>query len=393
MRNACGSIALLNLVMNIPNVELGKHINRFRNSTKDMSPNQRGKAVAEFAFVRQAHNSWARKSDMMNEDKLLRENVLKKNQYKKRGTTARPSRKKKKDEYENAYHYIAYMPANGEIWRMDGMEKSAESFGSYSEETWLAQVVSVLQERMELLVNQGIQFNVLAMTKDPLLNIRTDLAQNIKSISALESRLEEVQPSLRGPVTNGHEINAQDQRSLTPDSLSKSEKGVEKYSEADTINGDTAMTKEGSPESPYPLRGPVPLYGIDSSMIENLGALLRACHILENDPNPAPATLLRLYRDLAADQAKLRDAYMDEESKQRSEEKKAEARRWDYVPLVRQWVKYLAEAEDLDTGKPVLDELIKQDKEDEEKMDVDDSRSASNFSKSASPKGLMRRGG
>ena len=58
--NACASVALLNIVNNIPNLELGPNLQSFKDFTKDFTPALRGNAIANFAFVKQIHNSFAR---------------------------------------------------------------------------------------------------------------------------------------------------------------------------------------------------------------------------------------------------------------------------------------------------------------------------------------------
>ena len=58
--NACASVALLNIVNNIPNIELGDHLRGFKDFTSDFSPALRGDAIANFDFVKQIHNSFAR---------------------------------------------------------------------------------------------------------------------------------------------------------------------------------------------------------------------------------------------------------------------------------------------------------------------------------------------
>lgn len=58
--NACASVALLNIVNNIPEVELGEHLLQFKDFTKDFTPALRGDAIGNFHFVKRIHNSFAR---------------------------------------------------------------------------------------------------------------------------------------------------------------------------------------------------------------------------------------------------------------------------------------------------------------------------------------------
>lgn len=45
---------------NIPNIELGDNLRGFKDFTADFSPALRGDAIANFDFVKQIHNSFAR---------------------------------------------------------------------------------------------------------------------------------------------------------------------------------------------------------------------------------------------------------------------------------------------------------------------------------------------
>lgn len=65
---ACASIAILNLVNNIPNIDLGKELRDFKEFTKDMNPLMRGDTIDSFDFVKRVHNSFARENDMLNAD-------------------------------------------------------------------------------------------------------------------------------------------------------------------------------------------------------------------------------------------------------------------------------------------------------------------------------------
>lgn len=58
--NACASVALLNIVNNVLCIELGDNLRAFKDFTKDFTPALRGDAIANFKFVKEIHNSFAR---------------------------------------------------------------------------------------------------------------------------------------------------------------------------------------------------------------------------------------------------------------------------------------------------------------------------------------------
>lgn len=65
---ACASIAILNLVNNLPDIDLGKELLDFREFTQNMDPLMRGDTIDSFDFVKRIHNSFARENDMLNAD-------------------------------------------------------------------------------------------------------------------------------------------------------------------------------------------------------------------------------------------------------------------------------------------------------------------------------------
>ena len=60
INNACASVALLNIVNNVPDIELGENLLAFKNFTASFSPALRGDAIGNFNFVRGIHNSFVR---------------------------------------------------------------------------------------------------------------------------------------------------------------------------------------------------------------------------------------------------------------------------------------------------------------------------------------------
>jgi ubiquitin carboxyl-terminal hydrolase L5 len=58
--NACATVALLNIVMNIPDVDLGDALKAFKESTRLMNPPNRGQALSGDDFIRNIHNSFLR---------------------------------------------------------------------------------------------------------------------------------------------------------------------------------------------------------------------------------------------------------------------------------------------------------------------------------------------
>jgi ubiquitin carboxyl-terminal hydrolase L5 len=190
--NSCATVALMNMVNNIPSVTLGPDLDSFRKFTMPFSPAIRGEQVANYKVIKQTHNSYARKIDMLNVDSTM-EQDFKDHQKKARKTGGSKKRRTKKmDVDDNAFHFVAYMPILGEIWKLDGLDSQPQSIMSLSPEdsglgalSWLQSLAPVLQARMIDCQDGGIQFNLLAMVQDPLVDAQQSLVKHIRLVKAL----------------------------------------------------------------------------------------------------------------------------------------------------------------------------------------------------------------
>lgn len=132
-------MALLNIVNNIPGIDLGENLRHFREFTMPFTPALRGDAINNFEFVKRVHNSFARyaamirhdspmftltcrrhrKMDILNADLQLRWEA----QSKKR------SKNQESNDSDSGFHFIAFMPAMGHVWKFDGLERQPQALG------------------------------------------------------------------------------------------------------------------------------------------------------------------------------------------------------------------------------------------------------------------------
>lgn len=145
--NSCASVALLNIIMNAEQVELGDRLQAFKESTKHLSSPLRGRQIGANDFIRAAHNSFVRRIDMLEADLCLANEMesakprrARKSAGPRKGrkqgpaASGRGARKKaaaaadvSSDEF--GFHFIAYVPANGFVWELDGMRTNPRNVG------------------------------------------------------------------------------------------------------------------------------------------------------------------------------------------------------------------------------------------------------------------------
>jgi hypothetical protein len=65
---------------------------------------------------------------MLNADLALYED-LQKWERSRKIKRKRPAKKKKADENEPGFHFIAYVPIDGAVWKLDGLRRQPENLG------------------------------------------------------------------------------------------------------------------------------------------------------------------------------------------------------------------------------------------------------------------------
>lgn len=162
----------MNIINNQPNVDLGPELNVFRQSTISMSPKERGVALDSFRWVRDKHNSFATEIDKLNVDKSLRVDALEweKKKRAEEGAVTSSRRKRRKismhDELsENGFHFTAYAPCNGAVWKMDGMEPLPRELQVTHEADWLFAAVDDLRSLTQAAGADGFEFSLLSLVR------------------------------------------------------------------------------------------------------------------------------------------------------------------------------------------------------------------------------------
>ncbi|KAI8096844.1 ubiquitin carboxyl-terminal hydrolase [Halteromyces radiatus] len=151
--NVCATSALLGILLNNEDNDLniGPHLREFKEFTKDFSPIDKGLAIAGHNLLRTTHNTFGNYESRLDALQYPRYDDIK------------PTKKGKRSEMEDErYHYIAFVPANGFIWELDGYNKTPVKICPISE-NWLKLLQPELKKRMHR--SDALQFSLLSVTK------------------------------------------------------------------------------------------------------------------------------------------------------------------------------------------------------------------------------------
>jgi len=110
-------------------------------------------------------------------------------QLKNEATLRRRTKSTRDDEADAGFHFIAFVPAMGKVWKFDGLERQPQSIGDCPENDWLDLVRPNILTRMEEYEEDQIEFSILSLGRDPLLSLTEKLAINVKILELVNKRI------------------------------------------------------------------------------------------------------------------------------------------------------------------------------------------------------------
>ncbi|KAI1486066.1 cysteine proteinase [Biscogniauxia mediterranea] len=372
--NACATVALMNILMNAQGVEFGPELQQFKEATKSLPSPHRGHALDTNDFIRVIHNSVARRTDLVSEDLLLdnkfemAEKRRKMSLLKKKMAYRRVTRKKA--DRETSFHYIAYVPVDGQVWELDGFETKPLCLGPHADNaiSWLTLAGRAIQTRMlrggdDDSSSDYLSFNLLALCHSPLGALTRALSTSLRCSHALHTHFS---------ATTTTTIPSPFQ-TFSPDRLSKlsprlTRENILFFPPSPSSSSPSPSSSSSSSSSPsLPLR-PRPLppdFTITNTTITNTTTDNNNDDNNDNDNDNDittttttaldPLRASDLARDLAAEQEVLEAriaVLLDEGGASRI----VRGRRRDYTPAVHEWVRLLA-ARDGGLLRELLDEV------------------------------------
>ncbi|KAJ4002623.1 hypothetical protein NW752_012443 [Fusarium irregulare] len=190
--NACATVALLNIVMNAEGIDLGDKLRAFKESTKDLNTALRGHQISQNNFIRTIHNSFTRRMDHLNADLFLEnESCEAKSTSKRRsapkGRRRAPSRKTMRD-LDYGYHFIAYVPAGGYVWELDGLQNKPCRLDPVQDpHDWTTVARPQIEGRILQYEENQLSFNLLAVCQSPLTTYSQNIARTTASLQYLRT--------------------------------------------------------------------------------------------------------------------------------------------------------------------------------------------------------------
>ena len=313
----CGSNSLINIIFNIPNLNLGDHLETFREFTADLTPAQRGDTVGNFEFLRRVHNANLRKMEMLLGDVALMEEYNNRKPVRKAAPPPKSAKSKANgkakvkprakseepledsDFDDTAYHYAAYLPIDGNVWKLDGLDRQPSKLDECTDGDWTKVAAAMLMKRIAEVGDEG-SASILAICReeDSLSQKRHKLADTVQKLDII----------------------------------------------LDTVGNSTSPKpndKSDGPKKPMnALRGPDPALGLTQHDIDGASPIPQ--EIMDALAGEKHDKLCEMRDEILAEQEELTRDIPREMDKRAEEEARLKATQHDYEPLVRIWLEMLA---------------------------------------------------
>ncbi len=148
--NSCATHALLSVLLNCSEVELGSALTKLKQFSIGLDPESKGFAIANMVELSRAHNKHARPSNV-----------------------ALPMAGRKGSVISSAhallpetYHFVSYVPINGRLFELDGLKEYPIDHGPWGEhEDWTNLFQRTISYR--LAESENFLFNLMALIPDP----------------------------------------------------------------------------------------------------------------------------------------------------------------------------------------------------------------------------------
>lgn len=141
--NACATQALISIVLNCDKtIDIGEELRQFRDFciNAKLDSETIGETISNSPKIRDAHNSFAPPVHFSLESN-------------------RPKQK------EDAFHFVAYVPINGRLYELDGLQPAPRDHGLIGFD-WREVAAKALQERTASFNESEIRFSLMAVVDD-----------------------------------------------------------------------------------------------------------------------------------------------------------------------------------------------------------------------------------
>ncbi|VDO68667.1 unnamed protein product [Schistosoma curassoni] len=187
VQNSCATHALLSILLNRPEINIGHMLAEFQKATRYLSPEAKGLAIGSMPQLAQAHNRHAAKPLTVCKNETISNSELP--EPSQAAATAAAIAKASIGTVNcvnssdsspslatttgsnvtvpDTFHFVCYVPIGGFLYELDGLTSEPINHGPLKNPNdqfaWTEQCADVLKERMQ---EQDVRYNLLAVVPD-----------------------------------------------------------------------------------------------------------------------------------------------------------------------------------------------------------------------------------
>ncbi|XP_069693505.1 ubiquitin carboxyl-terminal hydrolase calypso isoform X2 [Periplaneta americana] len=212
--NSCATHALLSVLLNCPNINLGATLSRLKAHTSGMCPENKGWAIGNTPELAKAHNSHAMPQAKRRLDKSSGV------------STGRYT--------GEAFHFVSYVPIRGRLFELDGLKPFPMDHGPWGEkEDWTEKFRRVITDRLGIATGEqyhDIRFNLMAVVPDRRLALTHKLKMLKTNRQIVLEALQQLVKLTHPELTNGKDEgeNGDDKKEVDSINVNSGNENVKK---------------------------------------------------------------------------------------------------------------------------------------------------------------------
>ena len=170
INNSCATHALLSVLLNCEDVELGPNLTRLKKFSKGLDPESKGLAISNVLELSCSHNKHAKPSQLMTSPMVST----------RRGSVVSSAHAL----LPETYHFVSFVPINGRLIELDGLKELPIDHGPWADkEDWTDLFQRTVSERLAR--SPDCLFNLMAVVPDQI----PEISEKLKS---LQSKLDKL---------------------------------------------------------------------------------------------------------------------------------------------------------------------------------------------------------
>ena len=197
INNSCATHALLSVLLNCEDVDLGPNLTRLKKFSKGLDPESKGLAISNVLELSCAHNKHAKPSQLTVSPMVSA----------RRGSVMSSAHAL----LPETYHFVSFVPINGRLIELDGLKELPIDHGPWDEkEEWTDLFQRTVSERLAR--SPDCLFNLMAVVPDLI----PEISEKLKSLQSKMDELLEQAIKLAKTVAENEMQSSSSQTPCTP---------------------------------------------------------------------------------------------------------------------------------------------------------------------------------